>query len=100
MADLKHIYDKKKQYVDSLNDMLTPLTDFEAIEYARDPVMGEEFIRLRDKLGQAFYVNVTGNSEEAILKEVSRMVLEERAHGFVINRDKIRAIAPMFRKAV
>lgn len=100
MADLKHIYDKKRQYVDSLNEPLSVLTDFETIEYARDPVMGEEFIRLRDKLGQAFYVNVTGNSEEAILMEVSRMTLGEKAHGFVVNRDKIRAIAPMFRRAV
>ena len=100
MADLKHIYDKKKKYVDSLNNVLTALTDFEAIEYARDPVMGEEYIRLRDKLGQAFYVNVTGNSEEAIFKEVSRMALGTKAHGFIINRDKIRAIAPMFRRAV
>ena len=97
---MKHIYEEKARYVASLNGPLSVLTDFETIEYARDPIAGEEFIRLRDKLGQAFYVNVTGNSEEAILKEVSRMVLEERAHGFVINRDKIRAIAPMFRKAV
>ena len=100
MADLKHIYDKKKKYVDSLNTVLTALTDFEAIEYARDPISCEEFIRIRDKLGQAFYVNVTGNSEEAIFKEVSRMALETKAVGFVTNRDKIRAIAPMFRKAV
>lgn len=100
MADMKHIYDKKRQYVDSLNEMLSALSDFEAIEYARDPIAGEEYIRLRDKLGQAFYVNVTGNSEEAILKEVSRMALGAKAIGFVINKDKIRAIAPMFRRAV
>lgn len=100
MADLKHIYDKKRQYVDSLNEPLSVLTDFETIEYARDPIAGEEFIRLRDKLGQAFYVNVTGNSEEAILMEVSRMTLGTKAHGFITSRDKIRAIAPMFRRAV
>lgn len=97
---MKHVYEKKAKYVESLNEPLSVLTDFEAIEYARDPIAGDEYIRIRDKLGQAFYVNVTGNSEEAILKEVSRMALETKAHGFVTNRDKIRAIAPMFRKAV
>lgn len=97
---MKHIYEEKAKYVASLNGPLSALTDFEAIEYARDPIAGDEYIRIRDKLGQAFYVNVTGNSEEAILKEVSRMTLETKAHGFVTNRDKIRAIAPMFRKAV
>ena len=97
---MRHIYEEKAKYVESLNEPLSALTDFEAIEYARDPIAGDEYIRIRDKLGQAFYVNVTGNSEEAILKEVSRMALETKAHGFVTNRDKIRAIAPMFRRAV
>ena len=100
MADLKHIYDKKKKYVDSLNIVLGALTDFEAIEYARDPIQGDEYIRIKDKLGQVFYVNVTGNSEEAILLEVSRMTLGEKAVGFITNRERIRAVAPMFRKAV
>lgn len=97
---MKHIYEEKARYVASLNGPLSVLTDFEAIEYARDPIQGDEYIRLRDKLGQAFYVNVTGNSEEAIFKEVSRMALETKAIGFVTNKDRIRAIAPMFRKAV
>ena len=97
---MKHVYDKKKAFVESLNEPLKALRDFEAIEYARDPISCEEFIRIRDKLGQAFYVNVTGNSEEAILLEVSRMTLGEKAVGFITNRERIRAVAPMFRKAV
>ena len=97
---MKHVYDKKKAFVESLNEPLKALKDFEAIEYARDPIQGDEYIRIRDKLGQVFYVNVTGNSEEAILLEVSRMTLGERAVGWITNRDRIRAVAPMFRKAV
>ena len=97
---MKHVYDKKKAFVESLNGPLKALRDFEAIEYARDPIQGDEYIRIRDKIGQVFYVNVTGNSEEAILLEVSRMTLGERAVGFITNRERIRAVAPMFRKAV
>lgn len=97
---MNHVYESKKKFVDSLNGPLSALRDFEAIEYARDPIQGDEYIRLRDKLGQAFYVNVTGNSEEAILMEVSRVTLGQRATGFITNRDHIREIAPMFRRAV
>ena len=97
---MKHVYDKKKAFVESLNEPLKALRDFEAIEYARDPIQGDEYIRIRDKIGQVFYVNVTGNSEEAILLEVSRMTLGEKAVGFITNRERIRAVAPMFRKAV
>ena len=97
---MKHIYENKKKFVESLNAPLSALEDFEAIEYARNPIQGDEYIRLRDKLGQAFYVNVTGNSEEAILLEVARMTLGTKAEGFVTSRERIRQIAPMFRKAV
>ena len=97
---MKHVYAKKKAFVESLNEPLKALRDFEAIEYARDPIQGDEYIRIKNKLGQAFYVNVTGNSEEAILLEVSRMTLGEKAVGFITNRERIRAVAPMFRKAV
>lgn len=97
---MKHVYENKKKFVDSLNGPLSALRDFEAIEYARDPIQGDEYIRLRDKLGQAFYVNVTGNSEEAILLEVSRVALGQKAVGFITSRDHIREIAPMFRRVV
>ena len=97
---MKHVYENKKKFVDSLNGPLSALRDFEAIEYARDPIRGDEYIRLRDKLGQAFYVNVTGNSEEAILLEVSRVALGQKATGFITSRDHIREIAPMFRRVV
>ena len=97
---MKHVYEKKRAFVESLNEPLSALRDFEAIEYARDPVLGDEYIRIKDKLGQAFYVNVTANSEEAILLEVARMTLGTKATGFITNRERIRAIAPLFRKAV
>ena len=47
---MKHIYDKKRAFVESLNAPLRALRDFEAIEYARDPVQGDEYIRIRDTL--------------------------------------------------
>lgn len=97
---MKHIYDKKRAFVDSLNAPLRALRDFEVIEYARDPIAGDEYIRIRDKIGQAFYVNVTGNSEAAILGEVALFIVGKRPTGFVTMREHIRRVAPMFRKAV
>ena len=97
---MKHIYDKKRRFVESLNGPLSALRDFEEIEYARDPIAGDEYIRIRDKIGQAFYVNVTGNSEEAILGEIALFIVGKRPTGFVTMRDHIREIAPMFRKVV
>lgn len=94
------IYEKKREFVDALNVPLAVLPDFEKIEYTRDYVKDEEFIRIKDTLGYAYYVNVTGNSEAAILQEVARAMLGQKPIGFVTNVDKKRAIAPLFRRAV
>ena len=37
---MKHVYDKKKAFVESLNEPLKALRDFEAIEYARKIISG------------------------------------------------------------
>lgn len=94
------MFDGKRRYVESLNNTLSVLSDFEAIEYANDHIQGDEYIRIRDKLGQAFYINVTGGNEADILREVARMILEKRAAGFITDTNRKREIAPMFRKAV
>lgn len=94
------VYEEKRRFVDELNGPLSVMPDFDVIEYARDYIQGDEYIRIKDKLGYAYYVNVTGNSEAAILQEVARIMLGQRAYGFVTSTDKKRAIAPMFRKAV
>ena len=94
------IYEDKRRFVDALNGPLSVMPDFEAIEYARDYIQGDEYIRIKDKLGYAWYINVTGNSEASILQEVSRVLLGQKAIGFVTSTERKRAIAPMFRKAV
>ena len=97
---MKHVYEKKGKFIESLNSPLSVLRDFEAIEYARDPISGEEYIRIRDNIGQAFYINVTGDSEEIILLELAKLLVNQRPTGFITSTSTKRTIAPMFRKAV
>lgn len=96
--DNRHIYQKKRDFVKSLNAPLGVYEDFEAIEYAYEPRLGEEYIRIKDKLGYATYINVTANSEAAILKEVARLMLNERPVGLVTDIKVKRAIAPLFKE--
>ena len=94
------MYEEKKAYVDRLNDLLKPLTDFEAISYARDYSTDGEYLKVTDTIGQAWFINVTGNSHEAILKEVCRLVIanpKDMPHGMIHSTDKKRYIAPLFK---
>lgn len=95
--DIKYVYQKKRDFVKSLNEPLSVYEDFEAIEYTYEPKLGDEYIRVRDKLGYATYINVTANSEAAILKEVARLMLDEKPVGLVTSIERKRAIAPLFK---
>ena len=94
---IKKMYLKKKAYVEKdLAAMLRPLEDFDRIQYARDSITNEEFIKLTEKIGSAYFVNVTGNDERAILKEVCRMALEHNPLGLIRTTEKKRAVNKLF----
>lgn len=93
---IKKMYEDKAAYVKSLNATLVPLTDFGGIEYARNAVTGEEFIKVIDVIGGPTFVNVTGNSKSAILKEVCCMVLERTPTGLVRSIEARREINKLF----
>ena len=90
------IYADKAKYINSLNIALAPLTDFDKVQYARSGVAGYEFIKISDKLGGAAFIDVTGDTEEEVLKKIAQVILGQIPHGTVIGRDRLRKIAPLF----
>ena len=84
MSAIEKMYADKKKYVEeTLAAMLTPIHDFGSIRYARDFRTGEEFVKITEANGYPWFINVTGNSESAIGKEVCRMVGENDPVGLV-----------------
>ena len=94
------IYEKKADYVRQLQNILGVSEYFESIDYNRDYLSGDEYIRIRNAVGDTFYINVTGNSESAILLEVARFVNGLRPTGYVTDRDARWRVSKLFRKAV
>ena len=94
---IEMMYADKKAYVErDLAAALRPLRDFYKIEYARDAVQGDEYIKITEAIGSVHFVNVTGNSEEAILKEVCRMALEANPLGLIRTKDRQRQVNALF----
>lgn len=94
---LEQMYAEKKAYVEeTLKAMLTPIHDFGRIQYARDPITNEEFVKLVEADGYPRYVNVTGNSLEAIGKEVARMVCHKDPYGIIKVRERQIEINKLF----
>lgn len=94
---LEKMYADKKAYVEKvLWAALEPMSDFGSIQYARDTVTGEEYVKVVEADGYPWYVNVTGNNESAIGKEVCRMVCHQTPTGIIKVREKQIAINKMF----
>ena len=86
------IYERKADYVSQLDKILDVSKYFDRIDYARDFLSGDEYLRIRNVIGDTFYINVTGNSESAILLEVARFVNGTTPTGYVTSRDaRLRA---------
>lgn len=94
------IYEKKADYVAQLEKVLEVSKHFDSIDYARDYLRGDEFVRIKNVVGDTFYINVTGNSESAILLEVSRFLTGVRPTGFVTSKEARLRASQLFRKAV
>ncbi len=94
------IYEQKAEYVRQLQNILDVSEYFDSIDYNRDYLSGDEYIRIRNAVGDTFYINVTGNSESAILLEVARFVNGLRPTGYVTDREARWRVSKLFRKAV
>lgn len=91
------MYAEKKAYVEKdLAAALRPVRDFGRIEYARDPITNEEFIKLTETIGNVWFVNVTGYKESEILKAICFMVLEKHPEGLITVRDRMRDANALF----
>lgn len=94
---MEKVYAEKKAYVEeTLAAMLEPMDRFGSIQYARDTITNEEYVKLVEADGYPWYINVTGNSEAAIGKEVCRMVCHQTPTGIIKVREKQIEINKMF----
>lgn len=57
------IYEQKAAYVRQLQNILDVSEYFDSIDYNRDYLSGDEYIRIKNAVGDTYYINVTGNSE-------------------------------------
>lgn len=95
----EEVYQQKKLYIEGvLSKMLQVYPGFESLEYVVDDQTSEEFVRLKEETSGPIFINVTGNSHTATLREVCRIVLDQRPTGLVTNAQAKKHIAPLFRK--
>ena len=91
------MFEEKRKYVESLNDVLKVLEDFDYVKYARSYVTEQEYIKVADKLGGCAFLDVTAMSNECILKEIALIILDSVPKSCITARNVLRKIAPLFK---
>lgn len=96
MRQINEIYREKKQHVEKLNEAFSVAGNIEKIEYARDPMTGEEVVAILDGARRPHYILVTANSLEATLDEICRFALNKKPTGYVEDYKTCVALAKLF----
>ena len=94
------IYASRKNFVESIGELMAAKKDFLSIKYARSAVTDREYVRVYDIFGKAVTIEITGDDLEKILSDMCRIILmgEENvsAPNCVTDMDMLRRIAPLF----
>lgn len=94
------IYASRKNFVESIGELMAAKKDFLSIKYARSAVTDREYVRVHDIFGKAVTIEITGDDLEKILSDMCRIILmgEENvsAPNCVTDMDMLRRISPLF----
>ncbi len=94
------VYASRKNFVESIGDLMAAKKDFLSIKYARSAVTDREYVRVHDIFGKAVTIEITGDDLEKILSDMCRIILmgEENvsAPNCVTDMDMLRRISPLF----
>lgn len=94
------VYASRKNFVESIGELMAAKEDFLSIKYARSAVTDREYVRVRDIFGKAVTIEITGDDLEKILSDMCRIILmgEENvsAPNCVTDMDMLRRISPLF----
>lgn len=96
------VYASRKDFIENgVGQLMSAKKDFRSIQYARNSLTEQEYVRVMDVFGGAVTIDITGDDLEKVLSDMSRVILmgEENVHapvGIVTDRDLLRKISNLF----
>ena len=91
------VFDERREYVESFNNTLSTLEDFDYIKYARSYVTEQEYIKIADNFGGCVFLDITAMKLSNILKEIAVVVLGKVPKSCITQTETKRKIAPLFK---
>lgn len=98
MRQINEHYREKKEKIAELARAFADAENITGLEYERDPITGEEVVRITDRAYVPHYILVTANSNDENENEIARFKLNMRPRGYVDNYAIKCRLAQMFNK--
>lgn len=98
MRQINEHYRAKREKFAALKEAFSDAANITGIEYARDPITGEEVVRITDRAFVPHYILVTANTDDENENEIARFKLNYKPNGYVDDYDTKCRLAGMFNK--
>lgn len=98
MKQINEYYRAKREKFAALKVAFSDAANITGIDYERDPVTGEEVVRITDRAFVPHYVLVTANTDDENENEIARFKLNYKPNGYVDDYELKCRFAGMFNK--
>lgn len=96
MKQINEYYRSKREKIAALAVAFADAKNITGIDYERDPITGEEVVRITDRAFVPHYVLVTANSDDENENEIARFKLNYKPNGYVSDYAIKCRLAKMF----
>lgn len=98
MKQINEYYRSKREKFEALKVAFSDAKNITGIEYERDPITGEEVVKITDRTFSPHYILVTANTDDENENEIARFKLNVRPRGYVDDYAIKCRLAKMFVK--
>jgi len=98
MKQINEYYRAKREQFAALNAAFSGAANITGIDYERDPITGEEVVRITDRAFVPHYILVTANTDDENENEIARFKLNYKPRGYVSDYAVKCRLAKMFRR--
>lgn len=92
-------YKERIEFIRKMADVLSVMTDFGGVHYARETATAQEYIKVFNTLGNAYFIDITTHDYETILLETMAVLMGQETESLVKKVADKRRIARLFKVA-
>ena len=93
---MSRVYRNRKEYIESLKEVMSAKEDFKNLEYYRSSDSREEFLFLTDIIGRVFYFDITGLPNDKVYHSMAQIECGVQPDCFIADRKRILEVAKQF----